>query len=142
MNHNKDIPEADLERFSRAVVSHINASADQLPHEITERLRAARMHAIAKRRGDFSLAQLTGADSHGVVTLGGDPAWRGIWGRVGLVLPLFMLLIGLVGIGWIQDEMQANELAIVDAELLLDELPPAAYVDPGFAQFLRRNQAN
>ena len=37
----------------------------------------------------------------------------------------------------VQDEKRAHELAEVDAALLTDDLPPAAYADPGFLQFLK-----
>jgi len=52
------------------------------------------------------------------------------------------LVIGLVAIVVIQDEVRVRELAELDAELLTDELPPSAYVDPGFTQFIRSNQQN
>jgi len=42
----------------------------------------------------------------------------------------------------LQDEMRAKEIAEVDAELLIDDLPPQAYTDPGFAQFVRANRNN
>jgi hypothetical protein len=35
------------------------------------------------------------------------------------------------------DDDRANELAEVDSALLIDDLPPAAYADPGFLQFLK-----
>ena len=54
-----------------------------------------------------------------------------------LILPLIALLVGLVAINIIQDDDRANELAEVDAALLTDDLPPSAYTDPGFTQFLR-----
>ncbi|MFP5445277.1 MAG: DUF3619 family protein, partial [Betaproteobacteria bacterium] len=44
---------------------------------------------------------------------------------------------GLVVINIAQDESSANDLAEVDAALLTDDLPPAAYADPGFVQFLK-----
>jgi hypothetical protein len=37
----------------------------------------------------------------------------------------------------VQKEDRANELAEVDTALLTDDLPPSAYADPGFVQFLR-----
>ena len=41
-----------------------------------------------------------------------------------------------------QVDNRANELAAeVDAALLTDDLPPAAYTDPGFAQFLKTKGA-
>jgi hypothetical protein len=55
---------------------------------------------------------------------------------------LLALVAGLIAIGVMQDELRASEVAEVDAELLTDELPPSAYVDPGFAQYLRVNQSN
>jgi hypothetical protein len=36
-----------------------------------------------------------------------------------------------------QNEDRARELAEVDVALLTDDLPPAAFSDPGFLQFLK-----
>jgi hypothetical protein len=52
-------------------------------------------------------------------------------------LPLIALLVGLATIHVLQTEHRANEIASLDAELLIDELPPAAYADPGFLVFLK-----
>jgi hypothetical protein len=46
---------------------------------------------------------------------------------------------GLVLIHGIQNERRANEVAEVDAALLTDDLPPSAYADPGFIQFLKQS---
>jgi hypothetical protein len=35
------------------------------------------------------------------------------------------------------NDNRAKELAEIDAAILTDDLPPAAYTDPGFAQFLK-----
>ena len=53
------------------------------------------------------------------------------------------LAVGLVAIHTLRNEQVAGELAAVDTALLVDDLPPAAYADPGFARFveLRRKQA-
>ena len=48
-----------------------------------------------------------------------------------------MLVVGLLAINSIQNENRAREIAEVDAALLTDELPPAAFADPGFIQFLK-----
>jgi hypothetical protein len=130
-----------MDAFSHSLVARISESTDQLPHEITERLRAARMQAIANR----SVAVVTYAAAvsaqGGVATLSADDE-GGFWRKFASIVPLVALLAGLFSIGWIQDEMRADELAKVDAELLLDVLPPAAYVDPGFVEFLRKGQGN
>ena len=53
------------------------------------------------------------------------------------VLPLVALVAGLVLINGIQNEDRANEVAEVDTALLTDDLPPAAYTDSGFIQYLK-----
>ena len=45
--------------------------------------------------------------------------------------------MGLVAIHVIQNDYRAQEVAEVDTALLTDALPPAAYTDPGFLQFLK-----
>ena len=47
------------------------------------------------------------------------------------------LLAGLVVINLDLDEAGTLEVAQVDAALLADDLPPSAYADPGFVQFLK-----
>ena len=44
---------------------------------------------------------------------------------------------GLTVIAVVENDRRASEVAEVDAALLTDDLPPAAYADPGFTQFLR-----
>ena len=56
-------------------------------------------------------------------------------------MPLVALVAGLMAISVIQDERRTDELAEVDSALLTDDLPPAAYTDPGFAQFLKTSDA-
>jgi hypothetical protein len=51
------------------------------------------------------------------------------------------LVAGLLVISVVQDDDRASELADVDSALLADDLPPAAYADPGFAQFLKSDSS-
>jgi hypothetical protein len=62
-----------------------------------------------------------------------------LWRRLASVLPLIALIFGLATIHVLQNEFRANEIAQIDAELLTDDLPPAAYTDPGFLIFLKSN---
>ena len=57
------------------------------------------------------------------------------------MLPLIALVVGLVAIDIIQDDDFMAELAEVDAALLTDDLPPDAYADPGFVQFLKTSHS-
>lgn len=124
------------EQFGRRVAARLSAGSLELPHELGERLRAARMQAIAQRK---TVPQLRTAPvivpSGGASALGGG----GWWTRIGAVVPLVALVAGLMAISMIQDDRRTNELAEVDSALLTDDLPPAAYTDPGFAQYLKTN---
>jgi hypothetical protein len=50
---------------------------------------------------------------------------------------MVLLVVGLLTINVVLDEYRANEVAEVDSALLTDDLPPTAYTDPGFVQFLK-----
>ncbi|MFN5701099.1 MAG: DUF3619 family protein, partial [Betaproteobacteria bacterium] len=55
-------------------------------------------------------------------------------------LPLLILTLGFLAIQDTLAEHQIQAAAEVDAALLTDDLPPQAYSDPGFAEFLRRQE--
>jgi hypothetical protein len=63
----------------------------------------------------------------------------GGWGRLAAFAPLVALVLGLVFISMILDDNQANELAEIDAAILTDDLPPSAYADVGFTEFVKLN---
>lgn len=121
--------------FGAAVAAHLSESVDNIGHDIAQRLKAARMQAAARRRViKFEFASSISA-SGGTAALHGNN--HPIWSRLASLVPLFGLVIGLLAIGFVEEEKRTNDLANVDMEILTDELPPAAYTDPGFAQFLR-----
>ena len=129
------------DRFALKTVSYLSTSASDLPHDISERLRAARAQAVAKRK---IVKIQTGGST---VNLGGSAAitWGssdglGWWGRIGSVMPLIALVVGMLTINSIQSDNRTREIAEVDAALLTDDLPPAAFSDPGFLQFLKTNR--
>jgi hypothetical protein len=132
-----DIRQAQEDRFGRGLAARLNAGTETLPHDVSERLKVARMQALAKRNVvKVQASAVVVGMSGGAATLGG-PEHPGLWGWLGSLVPLLALVAGLITIGVVQDGMRANEIAEVDAELLTDVLPPAAYTDPGFAQYLR-----
>jgi len=53
------------------------------------------------------------------------------------VLPLLALVGGLLLIDRLQTDAQISVAAEVDAALLADTLPPTAYSDVGFVEFLK-----
>lgn len=129
---------ARQDQFGRRIAARLDAGADELPHDITERLRAARMQALSRRQIGLQAAPAVSATA-GQATLAGDERVS-LWQRLGSVLPLLALAAGLVAIHVIQNERRASEVAEVDAALLTDDLPPAAYADPGFVQFLKSDR--
>ena len=65
----------------------------------------------------------------------------GAWLRkLALVWTLVALGAGLMGIYHWQQQKRVEELADVDAAMLLDDLPPTAYADQGFHVFLKRDR--
>lgn len=110
-----------------------------LPHDITERLRFGREQALAKAREVRLAPQAEPArpvwlNSARTLTLGGPlPGWH----RALSLLPLLMLVAGMFMIEHWSTREQVMAVADVDAVLLADDLPPAAYQDPGFVEFLR-----
>lgn len=127
------------DRFGLQIVARLSDAADDLPYDISERLRAARAQALGKRKMVVTRTATRVAASGNTGTLiFGDESLSG-WGRVAAAIPLVALVFGLIAINIIQDDNNANELAEIDAALLTDDLPPAAYADPGFTQFLKMN---
>ncbi len=125
------------ERFALRLTARLSEAVGDIPYDISERLRAARMQALGARklavRQTASSVNRSGAAA--TLTFGDEHlSW---WGRFAAVLPLMALVFGLIAINFIQDDTRANELAEIDSALLTDELPPMAYADPGFSQFLR-----
>lgn len=131
----------DMDRFGRRIAQRLDQAADDVPYDIAERLRAARFRALACRSvaSPDTAPDLVLAGGQASLQLGRQRWQR--WGRFASVLPLIALLAGLVSIQWMQDDLRASELAEIDAELLTDDLPPEAFTDPGFAHFLRNQQA-
>lgn len=126
------------DRMGQNIAARLSSAADYLPHDISERLKVARMQALAKRKIVLKLQTAPAAVIQGgVVTLQMGGKDRSLWNRIASLLPLLALIAGLISIAVIAEDNRVNEMAEIDAELLTDELPPDAYTDPGFAQFLR-----
>ena len=127
------------DRLGRSIAARLSDTTQGIPNDISERLKVARMQAVAKRK----LVKLQTATSinvqGGAATLNAGDFDGGIWNRLGAVIPLLALVAGLLTIAVVQEQKRANEIADVDVELLADDLPPDAYTDPGFVHFLSIN---
>jgi Protein of unknown function (DUF3619) len=128
------------DRFGMSVAARLSDASDALPNDIFERLRIARAQAVAKRKlvaAPRTASVVVANGSSATLTYGDGDEDFSLWDRIASALPLIALLVGLVSINMVQNERRANELAEIDAALLIDDLPPAAYTDPGFVQFLK-----
>lgn len=124
-------------RFALRVAARLTERTDDLGLDLTERLRFAREKALeraaAARRAESN--SVVGAGRSGAATLG--RAGGGWWRKLALVMPVFALAGGLFMIQRWQDNTQITAAAEVDTALLSDDLPPTAYSDAGFAEFLK-----
>lgn len=147
-------------RFALRLTARLDDSSASVGHEVSERLRVARMQAVAAARNvratqavvataaaplrapQWQLAGPASAGSpgfarhidHGRRLEDKPTAWG--W-RVASALPIIALVAGLWGIHWWQRQQQVDAAADIDMALLADDLPPAAYADPAFEEFLR-----
>lgn len=132
-------------RFARAIRPALDASADAVPADIAERLAAARRMALAAKKvaAPATVPQLAVPGGHGAIFDDDDtPLHRaGAWlRRFGLLWTLVALVAGVTGIYQWQQQQRVEELADVDAAMLLDDLPPTAYADQGFHVFLKHDR--
>ncbi|BAL96148.1 DUF3619 family protein [Rubrivivax gelatinosus] len=125
-------------RIAARIAAGLTERADDLPHDISERLRIAREQALTRARAvrQEAAAESIVAVSGGAAVRGGPPWWQ----RLAVVLPLVMLVAGLVLIREHDHREQVLAAADIDSVLLADDLPPAAYSDPGFAEYLKTQQ--
>jgi hypothetical protein len=137
-------------RFVHAVRTALNESAGQLPPDVRDRLAAARRTALAHKKAEVpstvrtpALA-LPGAGPVSFEMEGEAPSplqrAAAFLRRFGLLWPTIALVAGLAGIYQWQQQQRVDELAEVDAAMLLDDLPLAAYADQGFHQYLKHDQ--
>lgn len=127
-------------RLALRIAAGLSEQASALPSDLSERLRVAREQAMSRARASRS-AVLVPASTRAVVghargsaVLGGSPS---PWQRLASVLPLIVLVCGLFVIRQWVDHEQVLAAAEIDSVLLADDLPPAAYTDPGFAEYLK-----
>lgn len=123
------------EGFGRRLVQRLDAHEAELGYTVSERLRAARMQALAA-----APATNVQVGDGGTATMGvaGVEKW---WLLAISLLAVGVLLLGALHISRSSQTMRIQHLAQVDAKLLSNDLPLSAYTDPGFEQFLYNRQA-
>ncbi|MBI3285784.1 MAG: DUF3619 family protein [Burkholderiales bacterium] len=136
MNYSKEAKDLD---FAYKIRRALNESAENIPAPSLDRLAQARKMALACKKKEAPVAVMA---VRGILAGNSGFSFQGpdSWiGKLGIALPLLVLVAGLIGIYEYEQQQNINELADIDAAVLVDELPPAAYVDTGFTAYL--NQA-
>jgi hypothetical protein len=128
------------DRFGLRVTARLSDTYETLPYDISERLRAARAQALGKRR-IVARTSVEVVNSGGVATLTFDNESPNWWTKIASAMPLLVLAVGMIAINLAMDDKQVREIADIDIALLTDDLPPTAYADPGFVQFLKLSSA-
>jgi Protein of unknown function (DUF3619) len=136
------------DQFGHRIAFHLNGVENDLSHNITERLRVARLQAVAHKAPSLqvvlqsplsnSVFAMKTVGAHG----GSGPDGMSKWSRWMTAALLGILVFGFAAVQEIQDELRASDIAEVDSQLLIDDLPPAAFLDPGFTEYLKRSQSN
>lgn len=141
INQHYPHPERDSlqARFGLRISAYLSEQAQEVPYEVSERLRFAREQALDRARVQRAVAATAatsrvGGGSLALTLSGGRGFW---WAKLASVLPLIALLLGLA---LIQQRLVGDRIAVaaeIDANILTDTLPPAAYADAGFVEFLK-----
>ena len=133
MNYSKETMDID---FAYKVRHALNQSAEKIPAQTLDRLANARKIAMSRKKADTPSAALA---IKGVLAGNAGFSFQGpgSWmGKLGMVLPLLALVVGLFGIYHYEEQRRIRDLADIDAAVLVDELPPDAYLDTGFTAYL------
>ena len=136
--------------FGQRIAARLNKGLDDIHPDISQRLRFAREQAVSKSAalGRTAPTKATGVRGYNTAlgyagqsnTGNGDDGHQE-WNWAARMACTFAMLFAfgatLVAIEQHAQTDRAREVAEVDTAILTDDLPPDAYLDSGFAQFLR-----
>lgn len=112
----------------------LDESAQHLPLRVTHRLEQARKAALAPLRESPAARPTTRPVERAPAEASPYLPWR----ITAVVLPAVVLVGGLLLIDNLLEQRAAVEIAELEAALLVDDIPIAAYADPGFGAYLRK----
>lgn len=116
------------EKLAHSLKQHLNVGTRQLDTRISERLLNARRLAVAHHGAKHGYASQTNS----AFTLVAVSQWA----RVALMIA--SLSIGIAATYYWNLSSEARENSEIDSALLADDVPPNAYIDPGFRKWLER----
>ncbi|OYU12330.1 MAG: hypothetical protein CFE38_07570 [Comamonadaceae bacterium PBBC1] len=138
MKHRQTQSDHEMDRLGQQLSAKLSTATLDLGHDISERLRIARQRALQSRPPMVIMQRRMAGSIQSNGTLSGSPEeGLNLWSIFASVLPLLILVFGLLILQDMQADDATTDIARIDAALLTDELPPDAYTDPGFVQFLK-----
>ena len=132
-------------RFALRACAHLHDACAGLSPDVQTRLRFAREQALErasclrKRQSAVAATAPIGWGSSAAVLgsssrQGEERPWRL---GFALLLPALALLLGLMSIEFNHSSDEITAAAEIDAAILADDLPPEAYRDAAFVEFLK-----
>jgi hypothetical protein len=113
--------------FAGRVRDMLNASAENLDQRVATRLYESRCDALRHQAAPVAVLSMAGLGHFMSDSL--HSHYRGI-------LAFVALAVGAIGVQVWQNDRDAAELAEIDSALLSDDVPPSAYTDQGFMEWL------
>lgn len=119
----------------------LDDSVERLPYRITHRLAAARALALARSTAEVRRPVAAPRPSHAAsaeeTEVAGDGSPKLRWRIAAVVVPIVVVAAGLAGISAWDSWQRASDIADLDAAMLADDVPIAAYADRGFGVYLK-----
>ncbi|MCL4185694.1 MAG: DUF3619 family protein [Burkholderiaceae bacterium] len=140
------------QQIARLAREALDESIEHLPWRVTHRLASGREAALARmpKRPETAVVASSAEGGHPVLVPatpghprfagggGGPDGWRRLAAGIAAVLiPALIVALGLLGIAEWNDWQRADDIADLEAAVLTDEVPVAAYADRGFGVYLR-----
>jgi hypothetical protein len=117
------------DEFASKICAQLEAGMSSIDPAVLARLHKARVLALNERRVHrLKFAGAAAAIEHVVLR------------RAKILMTVLALSIGAIGTYYWNGYEQAHEHDEIDSDLLTDELPPAAYLDPGFEVWLKLSE--
>lgn len=121
----------DEEKVAHRLRQHLNAGTQQLDARVIDRLATSRQSAVAHHvTAHRNVTQANSISSLVAVSP---------WARLALMVTAVTALgIGITSTYYWNVSAEIHENAAIDSALLADDVPPNAYIDPGFQKWLER----
>ena len=118
------------DRYGNRIRQALNHSVNDLPHSTTRRLEAARHLALQKQKQPQTVLAVAGTAGAFIKGHADHPLMK-------QGLAIFALLFGMWIAFYLNSVQYVNEIEEIDSALLSDDIPPEAFMDKDFFEWLK-----